>query len=126
MSLILGIVVSPARWRLLKMTSDSEALTDPQFLLLRARPGDWHKRLGAGLMLLLLVAVAAASPLVDSTEPTPPRSLPVARSASQAACSRSRISVGPHECTSAAPGCLPKPTTAIFMQPDSTGPLKQV
>jgi signal transduction histidine kinase len=51
------------------MTSDSEALTDPQFLLLRARPGDWHKRLGAGLMLLLLVAVAAASPFAQAPVP---------------------------------------------------------
>ena len=48
------------------------------------------------------------------------------RNAAQASSSRSRISTGPHECTSEAPGCLPNPTTAIFMQPDSIGPLKQV
>ena len=65
-------------------------------------------------------------PLVDSIEPIPPSSRPVDRSAAHASSNRSRISVGPHVCTSDAPGCLPKPTTAILAHPDSIGPLKQV
>ena len=42
------------------------------------------------------------------------------------ASSRSRICTGPHEWIWAAPGCLPKPTTAILVTPLSIGPLKHV
>ena len=57
------------------------------------------------------------SPLHDSIDPTPPRRRPVAFSAAIPSSRRSRISIGPHEWIWAAPGCLPKPTTAIFVQP---------
>ena len=40
--------------------------------------------------------------------------------------SRLRISTGPQAWIWAAPGCLPNPTTAIFVSPLSIGPLKQV
>ena len=39
---------------------------------------------------------------------------------------RLRISTGPQAWICAAPGCLPNPTTPIFVQPLSIGPLKQV
>ena len=66
------------------------------------------------------------SPAVDSIEPMPPSRRPVDRNAAHTSSRRSRISTGPHEWTRNAPGRLPKPTTAIFMHPDSMGPLKQV
>lgn len=41
---------------------ESAAWSDPQFSLMRAVPGRWHKRLAGGLLALLCVAAAAAWP----------------------------------------------------------------